>query len=69
MLCMETQERYESPREIADRLDVSVSTVHRLIASGRLPAVHPTPRIVRVPSSAVDALLAERAAVDRKETP
>ena len=34
-------------RQLADQLQVSESTIHRLRRSGRIPAVHVTDRLVR----------------------
>ncbi len=43
--------------ETAERLNVSVRTVHSWIASGRLPAVRLSPRCTRVPADAVDSFV------------
>lgn len=42
---------------VAARLSISSITVRRLIADGKLPSVRPSARAVRVPESAVDALV------------
>lgn len=43
---------------VAHRLTVSRRTVERLIAAGRIRAVHPSPGLVRVDAREVDAYLA-----------
>jgi excisionase family DNA binding protein len=43
--------------EVARRLRVHRSTVWRLVQSQRLPAVHVTPRITRIPRRAVEAFV------------
>jgi len=52
--------RYMTPREVADALRVSTDTVLRLIASGDLPAIRVSPRIVRIPTPAFAAFQAGR---------
>jgi excisionase family DNA binding protein len=42
---------------VAERLGISSVTVRRLIAAGRLPAVRPSPRTVRIPEDAVEAFV------------
>lgn len=44
--------------EVSMLTGLSPSTVRRLIADGRLASVRPTPRTVRVPEDAVQALMA-----------
>ena len=46
-----------TPKEVARRLSVSPRTVYSWIAEGRLPAVHLSERITRVPEDAVDAFV------------
>ncbi len=48
--------RLMSVNEAAARLGLSPLTVRRLIRRGVLPHARPTPRTVRVPESAVEAL-------------
>lgn len=43
--------------EVADRLDVSKSTVERLVANGELPVVHPTAGSTRVHSDDLVAFM------------
>ena len=43
--------------DIAALTGLSPSTIRRLIADGRLPAVRPTQRSLRVPEAAVQALM------------
>lgn len=43
--------------ETAEHLGMGISSVHRLVASGKLPAYRVGPRLVRVRMSDVDALL------------
>lgn len=43
--------------ESAERLNVSVRTVHSWISTGRLPAVRLSPRCTRVPADALEALV------------
>ncbi|WP_433542055.1 helix-turn-helix transcriptional regulator (plasmid) [Streptosporangium sandarakinum] len=57
----ETEDSLKTVKEVAAQLSVSPMTVYRLIHSGELPAVQPTPRTTRIRQSAVDALLAESA--------
>lgn len=42
-----------SPAEVADALGVSLSSVYRLLAAGRLKSVRVQPQLVRVPVWAV----------------
>ncbi len=44
--------RYMTPTEVAEALRVSNDTVLRLIASGELPALRVSPRILRIPTPA-----------------
>lgn len=44
--------------DVATLTALSPLTIRRMIASGRLPCVRPAPRSVRVPASAVAALVA-----------
>lgn len=46
---MEKLKRYYTPAEAAAILDVSSSTVLRMIADGRLFAVRVSPRVFRIP--------------------
>ena len=46
-----------TPREVAERLRVSPRTVQNWIRDGKLPATRVSPRIVRVPADAVEALV------------
>lgn len=48
------EKRYLSPAEVAQILDVSGSTVLRLIHDGRLPAVRVSERIYRIPAPAFE---------------
>ena len=52
------ERRYYTPREVADLLRVSPTTVMTMIHDGRLYAVHVSERIYRVPVGAVDRLQA-----------
>lgn len=52
--------RYLTPAEAARELRVSNDTVLRLIASGALPALRVSPRIVRIPTPAFAAFQAGR---------
>jgi uncharacterized protein len=45
-----------TPREVAERLRVSPRTVQNWIRDGKLPAARVSPRVVRVPADAVEAL-------------
>ena len=47
------ERRYCTPREVAELLRVSPTTVMKLIHEGRLYAVHVSDRIYRVPVGAV----------------
>jgi len=44
--------------QAAARLTVSASTVRRLLVSGRLPAIRPSPGTVRLRESDLDELIA-----------
>lgn len=59
-------DRYITPAEAADTLRVSSDTVHRLIASGELPALRVSARIVRIPVPAFEAFQAGRATARRR---
>ena len=50
------KQRYCTPREVADQLRVSPTTVMKLIHDGRLYAVRVSERIYRVPVGAVSML-------------
>lgn len=50
------EQRYYTPREVADQLRVSPTTVMKLIHDGRLYAVRVSERIYRVPVGAVQRL-------------
>ncbi len=70
---MDDQARYLTPSEAATELRVSTDTVLRLIASGELPALRVSPRIIRIPVPAFVAFQAgrrstRRAVVRRKRT-
>ena len=49
--------RLMTPREVAERLRVSTRTVQNWIREGRLPATRVSPRVVRIPADAVEALV------------
>lgn len=64
--------RYLTPSEAAAELRVSTDTVLRLVASGALPALRISPRIIRIPVPAFVAFQAgrqpaRRAVVRRKQ--
>jgi excisionase family DNA binding protein len=44
-------------QDVADLLKVDILTVRRYIKSGKIKAVKPSPRVVRILSSEVDYLL------------
>lgn len=48
------EKRYLSPADVAQILDVSGSTVLRLIHDGKLPAVRVSERIYRIPRPAFE---------------
>ena len=54
------QDRYVTPAEAATELRVSTDTVLRLIASGEMPALRVSARIIRIPSPAFAAFQAGR---------
>ena len=58
--------RYLTPAEAAEALRVSTDTVHRLIASGDLPALRVSPRIVRIPLPAFEVFQAGRRPTRRR---
>lgn len=45
-----------TPRQAAARLNVSLATVYRLLADGRLGHIRLSARLVRIPVAALDAL-------------
>lgn len=47
-----------TPKQVAERLSVSVRTVYQWLEEGRLPAVRLSERVTRVPEDAVEALVA-----------
>ena len=49
--------RYLSLQDIAEELGISDRTVRRWVASGRLPAVRPSERVIRVKAEDLDAFL------------
>jgi excisionase family DNA binding protein len=57
--------RHLTTAEVARELRVSNDTVLRLIASGELPALRVSPRIVRVPTPAFAAFQAQRSPARR----
>jgi len=50
------EQRYYTPREVAEQLRVSPTTVMKLIHDGRLYAVRVSERIYRVPVGAIQRL-------------
>ena len=62
---MDIQARYLTPVEAATALRVSTDTVLRLIASGDLPALRVSARIIRIPMPAFVAFQARRGPVRR----
>lgn len=51
---MTQEQRYLTPAEAAGELRVSTDTILRLIASGALPALRVTSRVIRIPRPAFD---------------
>lgn len=49
--------QFESLSEAAERTGISVRTLRRRIAEGRLPAYRSGPRIIRIDSADVDRLM------------
>ena len=66
---MDTQARYLTPNEAAAELRVSTDTVLRLIASGELPALRVSARIIRIPAPAFAAFQADRKPARRTVVP
>lgn len=62
---MDIQARYLTPVEAATELRVSTDTVLRLIASGDLPAIRVSARIIRIPMPAFAAFQARRGSIRR----
>lgn len=62
---MDAPARYLTPSEAATELRVSTDTVLRLIASGDLPALRVSPRIIRIPVPAFVAFQAGRRSARR----
>ena len=52
-----TEEDVYTVAELAKRLKVDRKQIYRLIQAGRLSAIRLGPRLYRIPSAAVDALL------------
>ncbi len=57
---MDAPPRYLTPAEAATQLRVSTDTVLRLIASGELPALRVSSRIIRIPAPAFAVFQAGR---------
>jgi excisionase family DNA binding protein len=57
---MDAQARYLTPSEAGTELCISTDTVLRLIASGDLPALRVSPRIIRIPVPAFVTFQADR---------
>lgn len=51
---MTQERRYLTPAEAAAELRVSTDTILRLIASGALPALRVSPRLIRIPRPAFE---------------
>lgn len=58
--------RFITPAEAAAELRVSTDTVLRLIASGALPAIRVSPRIIRIPKPAFEFFRSGRTPTRRK---
>ncbi len=52
-----TEDDVYTVAEVAKRLKVDRKQIYRLIQAGRLSAIRRGPRLYRIPSAAVDALL------------
>jgi len=68
-----SENRFMTPTEVAEALRVSNDTVLRLIASGELPALRVSPRILRIPTPAFAVfqsglIPARRSVVRRRRT-
>ncbi len=50
--------RYLSLQDIAEELGISDRTVRRWVASGKLPAIRPSERVIRVKAEDLDAFIA-----------
>lgn len=57
MAASRARTRYLSLQDIADELGISDRTVRRWIATGRLKAIQPSPRVIRVEASELDRFL------------
>jgi excisionase family DNA binding protein len=53
----EAPENWLTVAEFARRLSLSERTVLRMLADGKIPAVRVGPRLVRIPASALDAIV------------
>ena len=62
---MDEHARFLTPSEVATELRVSTDTVLRLIASGELPALRVSSRIIRIPMPAFLAFQAGRPSTRR----
>lgn len=49
--------KYESVQEVAERLGIHHKTVRRWIAQGKLTAYRPSPRVIRLDATEVDAMM------------
>lgn len=52
--------RWYNIREASERLGVSYGAARRLVASGELPAIRVSKRIVRIPAPAIDVYASGR---------
>lgn len=57
MAASRARTRYLSLQDIAEELGISDRTVRRWIATGRLKAVRPSPRVIRVEASELDRFI------------
>jgi excisionase family DNA binding protein len=53
-----------TPGQVADRLNITVDTVHRLRRAGQLPGIRLGYNLFRFEGIAVDRFLRERGAID-----
>lgn len=64
-----TKRHFESLAEAAERTGISVDTLRRRIAEGRLPAYRSGPRLIRVDIQDVDSLMRPIPCANRRQSP
>jgi excisionase family DNA binding protein len=60
-------DRFHSPKDVCELLDISRPTLTKMLNRGDLPHVRVGRRIIRIPARAVSELLHERGTEESKE--